>query len=223
MTEWNRWMATALVTSTLAPIGIWAQTISYSDLRNAGRAEYVAGRFAAAEDLLRRGLDRAVAAGDKATAATIDNDLGAVYISEERLQDAEQAYARGLALFKQMRDKEFEVAAILRNLGCTYSLQRRYEEARKTLDQAERLPIIRARGKDPKIQGLTAEIHNTQGIVHLRQGKLGKARNDTVSSSWIETTHSTAPCSTWLPANAARFRRFLFSFLVAKLSLDVAV
>jgi tetratricopeptide (TPR) repeat protein len=170
-------MATALVISTLAPIGIWAQTISYSDLRNVGRAEYVAGRFAAAEDLLRRGLDRAVAAADRATAATIDNDLGAVYISEERLQDAEQAYARGLALFKQMRDKEFEVAAILRNLGCTYSLQRRYEEALKTLDQAERLPIIRAGGKDPKIQGLTAEIHNTKGIVHLRQGKLGKARD----------------------------------------------
>jgi tetratricopeptide (TPR) repeat protein len=158
-------------------MGTWAQTTSYSDLRNAGREEYRLGRFASAEDLLRRALDGAVAAGAEVAAATINNDLGDVYIGGERLLDAEQAYARGLALFKQMRDQEFEVAAILRNLGCTYSLQRRYEEALKTLDQPKRLPIIRAGGKDPRIQGLAAEIHNSKGMVLLRQGKLGKARD----------------------------------------------
>jgi tetratricopeptide (TPR) repeat protein len=76
-----------------------------------------------------------------------------------------------------MRDQEFEVAAILRNLGCTYSLQRRYEEALKTLDQPKGLPIIRAGGKDPRIQGLAAAFHNSKGMVLLRQGKLGKARD----------------------------------------------
>ena len=130
MTELNRRILIALVISTLTPVRTWAQTTSYSDLRNAARSEYGEGRVASAEDLLRRALDVAVAAGDKVAAATIYNDLGSVYISEERPQDAEQAYERGLALFKQMRDKEFEVAAILRNLGCTYSLQRRYKDRR---------------------------------------------------------------------------------------------
>jgi tetratricopeptide (TPR) repeat protein len=169
----KHWIAIALALSTLPPTH--AQTKPYMDLRNAGRAEYRAGHFLAAESILRTALDAAAAVGDSAATGTIENDLGDLYLDEERPREAEQSYRRALDIFEKISDRQFETAAILRNLGSAYSLQRRHQDALKALDQAGR--ILTGITKDARSQALTAEILNSKGIVFLREGKLRKAHS----------------------------------------------
>lgn len=174
--HWTRAIAIALALNALAGSCIYAQTQHYMDIRNAGRAEYRAGHFAAAEELLRNALIAASNAHDDAGIGTIQNDFGDVYVGEERLRDAEQSYVRAMEIFKKLQGKEFELAATLRNIGSVYSLQRRDDDALKILNQASKLPIFRNPAKDPRLPSLTAEILNSKGIVLVRQGSLGKAR-----------------------------------------------
>jgi len=151
-------------------------SLGYAGLRNAGRSEYLAGHLASAETLFRAARDSAVRAADDEALATIDNDLGDVYIGEERLDDAEQAYARSLRLFKSMGSREFEVAVTLRNLGSAYSLHQRHNNALKVLDEAGKLPFWTS-GGDRNTQALAAELANTKGIVLFRENSLRKARD----------------------------------------------
>jgi tetratricopeptide (TPR) repeat protein len=158
---------------SLILIRTWAQTTPYAELRTTGRTEYRAGHFASAEGLLRAALDTASAAGDNNATAAIDNDLGDVYVGEERLHDAEQAYSRSLTLLKTITNKPFETAAVLRNLGSVYALERRYDEALKALNEASKLTRTL---KNPESRSLTAEILNSEGIVFFRKEQFGKAR-----------------------------------------------
>jgi tetratricopeptide (TPR) repeat protein len=160
---------------TLMPASSWTQSVSYQELRNAGRKEYLAGHLAHAETLLRGARDGAVRAADDETLATIENDLGDVYLGEERLDDAEQAYARSLRIFKGMGNRAFEVAVTLRNLGAAYSLLHRSKEALKVLDEAGKLSFFRTPGGDSNTQALAAEIANTKGMVLFRKNSLDKA------------------------------------------------
>jgi tetratricopeptide (TPR) repeat protein len=159
------------------PASSWTQFVSYLELRKAGWAEHHAGRLASAETLYRDARDSAVRAADDDAIATIDNNLGDVYLAQERLDDAEQAYARSLRLFKSLGNRDFEVAVSLRNLGSAYSLHQRYKDALKVLDEASKLPVLRTPGGDRKTQALVAEMANTKGIVLFRENSLGKARD----------------------------------------------
>jgi tetratricopeptide (TPR) repeat protein len=159
---------------TLIPVSSWTQSVPYLELRNAGRAEHLAGHLASAETLFREARDSAVPAADDEALATIDNDLGDVYLGEERLDDAEQEYARSLRIFKGL-GREFEVAVTLRNLGAAYSLHQRNKEALKVLDEAGKLRFLRTPGGDRNTQALAAELANTKGIVLFRENNLGKA------------------------------------------------
>ena len=166
----KHWIAIALALSTSSPTH--AQTKAYMDLRNAGRAEYRAGHFVAAEGILRTALDAAAAVGDSAATGTIENDLGDLYLDEERSREAEQAYRNALDIFKKISDRQFETAAILRNLGSAYSLQRQHQDALKALDQAGR--ILTGITQDARSQALSAEILNSKGMVFVREGNLRK-------------------------------------------------
>lgn len=177
MANFRKRIAIGFAVLTLMPGSSWTQSVSYLELRNAGWAEYHAGHLASAETLFRDARDSAVRATDDEAIATIDNNLGDVYMGEERLDDAEQAYARSLRLFKSMGNREYEVAVALRNLGSAYSLHQRYKEALKVLDEAGKLPILRTPGGDRKTQALAAEMANTKGIVFFRENSLGKARD----------------------------------------------
>jgi tetratricopeptide (TPR) repeat protein len=150
-------------------------SLRYLELRTAGRTEYLAGHLASAETLLRDARDSAVRAADDEALATIDNNLGDVYLGEERLDDAEQAYARSLRIFKGM-GRDFEVAVTLRNLGAAYSLHQRSKKALKVLDEASKLSFLRTPGGDRNTQALAAELANTRGIVLFRENSLEKAR-----------------------------------------------
>jgi len=169
----KRKTAIALFLFLFTPIPTWAQTTSYSDLRNAGRTDSDAGRFASAEKFLRNALDAATAAEDREMTAAIFNDLGDAYVGEERLSEAEMAYGRSLAILRGMPGKDFETALAFRNLGAVYSQQYRFGEALKALDQASKLLMGEAARQ--KSDGLAAEILNSKGIVFLREKRLGKA------------------------------------------------
>jgi tetratricopeptide (TPR) repeat protein len=106
---------------------------------------------------------------------TIQNDLGDVYISEERLLEAERAYLTVLSLFKGRADKSFQVAAALRNLAAVYLLQGRYSDADEKLKQASK-NLADLRGTTAEDYALRAEILNTTGMLHFQQGKLSRAR-----------------------------------------------
>ena len=117
----------------------YGQTTDYASLTKAGRGEYRAGHFEAAETLLRSALKMAQNNGDDVAIATVQGDLGAVYESEERLIEAERAYSQALSIFRRIPDKNYETAVILRNLASVYSLTRRYSDALKVLVEAPKL------------------------------------------------------------------------------------
>src|SRR5262245_38787811 len=149
----------------------YGQTTDYASLTKAGRAEYRAGHFEAAETLLRSALERAQNSGDDIAIAAVLGDLGAVYENEERLIEAERAYSQALSIFSRMPDKNYEMAVILRNLASVYSLNRHYSEALKVLGDASKL----LKKNTPDEQALAAQLQNSLGMVYYRQGKMSKA------------------------------------------------
>jgi len=149
----------------------YGQATDYVSLTNAGRVEYWAGHFEAAETLLRSALELAQNSGDDVTIAAVQADLGAVYEDEERLIEAERAYSKALFIFRRIPDKNYETAVILRNLASVYSLTRRYSDALKVLVEAPKL----LKKNTPDEQTLTAQLLNSRGMVYFRQGKLRPA------------------------------------------------
>src|SRR5262245_39003230 len=144
---------------------------NYADLRRAGMAEYSAGDFERAETLLRNALNAAQLSGDKNAVATIQNELGDVYQTEERLIEAERAYVKAVSIFSQIPGETYNTALALRNVGSAYSLDRRDSDALKVLQEAVDL-IKKDKLHD---QALFAQILNSMAIVHFRQGKTSRA------------------------------------------------
>jgi tetratricopeptide (TPR) repeat protein len=170
----NRRIAIAVVLSSLYVWAAYGQTTtSYSELDSIGRSQYRAGQFASAENALQRAFAAAEAAGDRQAVVLIKSDLGDVYVGEERLGEAEQAYSRALAVLRGMAGKQLDTAAVLRNLASVYALQGRYDEALKVLDQSAKLLIDR--GSELESESLKAEILNSKGIVFLREEKFDQA------------------------------------------------
>src|SRR5262245_32373451 len=131
-----------------------------------GRAEYLAGRFTAAEPLFLAAL-RAVKPGDEGARATTLNELGDVYVNEDEIAKAESVYLESLNIFKRIGDKK-QTAVVLRNLGAVYSIERRDSDAERLLKQGLKLL------KEPE-PALRAQVLNTIGIIYYRQGKNNKA------------------------------------------------
>jgi tetratricopeptide (TPR) repeat protein len=121
--------------------------------------------------LLRSALEVVQRSRDDYTVAAIQNDLGTLYQSEERLNEAEQAYRNALSIFRRIPDKNYDTAVVLRNLGSVYSLDRRDSEAFKVLHEASKL----IKKDTPIEQELSAQILNCLGLVYFRQGKFGRA------------------------------------------------
>ena len=142
--------------------------------RSAAFREYRAGNFAAAKVLFDHVLQSAVAAGNKDVEALTLNDIGNVEIGADRPESAYEAYQRSLAVLRLMPDKDFRIAATLRNLGAAETLQGNYDDAEKFLTEARK--ILLSHPGDVESQLITAEILNSQGVVLVLQGKLGKAQ-----------------------------------------------
>ena len=147
------------------------------EIRNLGFREYHAGNFMAAKALFKEALECAVSSGNKDLEGVLRNDLGNVELGVDQPESAYDDYARALTLFRDMPGKHFEIAATLRNLGSAAALQKHFDEAQMFLREAKRtLDSDRSVSGLKDSQLLMAEILNSQGIIFVEQGKLGKAQ-----------------------------------------------
>jgi tetratricopeptide (TPR) repeat protein len=103
--------------------------------------------------------------------ARILSDLGHVYLNQEQLPKAEQAYLASLKIYQQSRDM-INSAVLLKDLGDVYSLQHRDKEALSVLNRA-----IKAARNAPQDSVLMGHVLNSLGVVYFRQGKLNKAED----------------------------------------------
>ena len=136
-----------------------------TDLRELGQREFWAGHYAQAESYFRTAIGATHL--DDADRAGILSDLGTLLLSEGRLSEAEEAFAKSLAIEKRRGQA---TAAVLGHLGAVYSVERRDVEAIALLNRALKLGLT-----SPTSSELTVEIFNSLGMTYFRQGRFKKA------------------------------------------------
>jgi tetratricopeptide (TPR) repeat protein len=141
----------------------------YQRLLREGRAEYAAGRFDSAEELLTKAL-QLLPQGDETERAKILGDLGSVYSRLEQFPKAEKAYSDSLSISKRLGDSN-NCALMLHDLGMLYSIQGRDDDALRHLKQAQEFlkssPMVDSR--------VAARLLNGMGVIYYRQKNNGKA------------------------------------------------
>ncbi len=143
---------------------------SFVTLIHKGRAEYWAGRVAQSEKFYLAALKTSEPIGN-ADRAQLLADLGDVYVNEDRLPDAEDAYLKAFAIYQKLANKS-QMGLLLRSLGAVYSLQRRDEEALSVLRKALKV----AKSDDGQSDGtFVSQTLNTLGMVYFRKGDVNKS------------------------------------------------
>jgi len=145
------------------PLSAAAQTPT--DLRELGQREHLAGHYAQAESYFRTAMGATHL--DDADRAGLLSDLGKVLLDEGRLSEAEDAFAKSLAIEKRLGHA---TAAVLGNLGAVYSVERRDVEAMAILNRA-----LKVAQTSPTSSELTVEILNSLGVTYFRQRRFKKA------------------------------------------------
>jgi tetratricopeptide (TPR) repeat protein len=145
------------------PISAPGQTPT--DLRELGQREHRAGHYAQAESYFRTAIGATLL--DDADRAGILSDLGTVFLDEGRLSEAEEAFAKSLAIEKRRGQA---TASVLGHLGAVYSVERRDVEAIALLNRA-----LKVAQTSPTSSELTVEIFNSLGVTYFRQGRFKKA------------------------------------------------
>src|SRR5262252_2780061 len=126
-----RW--TLRLTCFVALIGTGlGNPVDSKDLLQAARLQHYAGHFAEAEVLLRSALEASRRQGRKAETAFTLNYLGDVYLSEDRLAEAESAFREAVALYKESPSAGIGPIVALRGLGTALSLEGREDSALST-------------------------------------------------------------------------------------------
>jgi len=146
------------------------QATDYEIFKQGAATEYAAGHLTQAEEFLGKALEAAEHGRDEYSIATTLCNLGNIYQSEDRLGDAEQAYANALRIFTRL-SRQSEAVAVLLNLGKTHSLRGRHVEALETLNRAWKMNEKNTTNGET----VSAQILNSMGMAHLRRGKTKKA------------------------------------------------
>jgi len=146
-----------------SPLSVAAQTPT--DLWDLGQREHLAGHYAQAESYFRTAMGATHL--DDADRAGILSDLGKVLLDEGRLSEAEDAFAKSLAIEKRLGHA---TAAVLGNLGAVYSVERRDVEAVTILNRA-----LKVAQTSPTSSESTVEILNSLGGTYFRQRRFKKA------------------------------------------------
>jgi len=133
------------------------------------RAEYWSGHFVESEHSFIAAL-QALPQSEQFLRARTLSDLGDVYVNEDELPQAEQAYQKSLAIYEKIGDKQ-NAAGVLRNLGAVYSLQRRDDQSLRACNKALKL----AKSVPQPDPDLLKQVYNSLGVSYFRQGKLDKA------------------------------------------------
>jgi tetratricopeptide (TPR) repeat protein len=147
-------------------LALWTQAPA---LLQQGRAEYLAGHFAAAEHLLVDALSQ-ISQNDNRLRAKALGNLGDVYSEQEEYPKAESSYSQALSLWKQLSDPG-NAALMMHNLGMIYSIQERNDEALRFLTQAYQS----VQSTSPADPAITAQVLNGLGIFHYRRNNNAKA------------------------------------------------
>lgn len=147
---------------------VYSQALESGSLANQATQEYKNRNHAQSEKLYKAALDSMNI--DDLTRGAILRDLGNLYLEEERVAEAEQAYIKALKIFRRGTYSK-ETALLLRHLGSVYSIQRRHRDANKVLKEALKL----ANTYLPLDIALRVEILNSLGVSSFREGKTGKA------------------------------------------------
>jgi tetratricopeptide (TPR) repeat protein len=166
------WRALSVVMLSYAFVeaaGGAVQSEDYEHLTQRARADYRAGRFAAAEPVLLEAL-RVIPHDNPGPRGDTLVELGYVYVNKDELAKAERVYIEALDIFKRLANSA-KTARVLRDLGTIYSLQRRDDEALRILDKALKLSTS-GPGKN---DALAAQVLNSFGVVYYRQRKAAKA------------------------------------------------
>jgi tetratricopeptide (TPR) repeat protein len=165
-----RWIAGLACSVALVGTG-FGNPRDWKDSLQAGLVQHYAGHFAEAEVLLRSALTESRRQGDTIETAETLNHLGDVYLSEDRLADAEDAFREALALYKQSASPEIGAVVALRSLGTTLALEGRQDKAISTLNDALR----QAKTSFPSNDELAAEILNSLGMAYTQRRNFNKA------------------------------------------------
>ena len=133
-----------------------------------GRNLYNRGQLGAAEQSLNEAQRVFLEVGDRASAATALNSLGAVLGDQQDLSRAERMYEQSLAVSEEIGDRR-GMAAALNNLGVLYKDRRRYDDARRV---HERALTLRREVAD---QQLVATSLANIGVVFFEQDRFAEA------------------------------------------------
>jgi tetratricopeptide (TPR) repeat protein len=165
-----RWILPLTCFVALVGTGL-GNPVDWKDSLQAGLVQHYAGHFAEAEVLLRSALEESRRAGRKSETAETLNHLGDVYLSEDRLADAEDVYREAISLYKQSASPATGAIVALRGLGTALSLEGREDRALSTLNDALR----RATASFGSDDELIAEILNSLGMAYAQRHDLKKA------------------------------------------------
>jgi tetratricopeptide (TPR) repeat protein len=166
----TRWIAGLACSVALVGIG-FGNPRDWNDSLQAGLVQHYAGHFAEAEVLLRSALTESRREGNTLETAETLNHLGDVYLSEDRLADAEDVFRDALALYKQSATPEIGAVVALRSLGTTLSLEGRQDKAISILNDALR----QAKTSFPSNDKLAAETLNSLGMAYTQRRNFKKA------------------------------------------------
>src|SRR5262245_48646157 len=141
-----------------------------AEAREAGIAEFRLDHFAEADRLLRRALELAEQDHDVFSAALNRVALGDIYQAQRQFRKAEQIYAEGVSVFRQMH-RVHALAITLRNLAAVLTAQRKFSESLRHLEEASML----AKTIMPVDFELELRILETYGVTYFGQRKIDKA------------------------------------------------
>ena len=144
---------------------------AYVQFLRQARAEYLRGRFSASEKLFLSALGSLQQSQERERASVLV-ELGSIYAAKDEMQKAERALSESLAIYKRLSDT-MSTTVCLRNLGAIYSLEGRYDDALKTLQQALKL----TKNSKPLVPSIAAQVLNSLGVLYFQQGKYGKAES----------------------------------------------
>jgi tetratricopeptide (TPR) repeat protein len=135
------------------------------------RAEYVSGHFSASEKLFLAALGT-LQRGQERERASVLLELGSIYAAKDEMLKAERAFSESLTIYKRLSDSMGTTLG-LRNLGAIYSLEGRYDDALRTLQQALKL----TKDSKPSVPSIAAQVLNSLGVLYFQQRKYGKAES----------------------------------------------
>jgi tetratricopeptide (TPR) repeat protein len=129
------------------------------------RAEYVSGHFSASEKLFLAALGT-LQRGQERERASVLLELGSIYAAKDEMLKAERAFSESLTIYKRLSDSMGTTLG-LRNLGAIYSLEGRYDDALRTLQQALKL----TKDSKPSVPSIAAQVLNSLGVLYFQQRK----------------------------------------------------